>query len=325
MSGPVLDIAAEVRAAESRIRRYIRETPLEQSMALAQRGGGECWVKLENLQHTGSFKVRGALSRMLALERQDLERGVLAASTGNHGAAVAFAARTVGSRATVFVPETASPTKVAAIRRLGAEIHCVGRDGVEAEVAARRESEASGRIYISPYNDAAVVGGQGTIGIELERQLDSIDRLFIAVGGGGLIAGIAGFLKERSPDLEVIGCSPENSSVMRQSVAAGEILPLESLPTLSDGTAGGVEAGAITFAACSRLVDRWIDVSEAQIAAAMRLFMDSHHQMIEGSAAVPMAAYLSLAKPGERARSVVVSCGANIALETLRVVLGEGE
>ncbi len=325
MIGSVLDIPAEVAAAESRIRPYIRETPLEESPALAERSGGECWIKLENLQHTGSFKARGALSKMLTLERDALGRGVLAASTGNHGAAVAFAARTVGTEATIYVPETASPTKVAAIERLGAEIRFVGRDGIEAEVAARRESEASGRIYVSPYNDAAVIGGQGTIGVELERQIESIDRLFVAVGGGGLIAGVAGYLKQRFPELEVIGCSPENSSVMRQSVAAGELLELESLPTLSDGTAGGIEAGAITFEPCARLVDRWIDVSEAEISASMRLFMGAHHQMIEGSAAVPMAAFLSSSVADEGGRSVLISCGANIALETLRVVLGEGE
>jgi threonine dehydratase len=325
MTASPLDIPAEVLAAEERIRPYIRETPLEASPVLVEGRDGECFIKLENLQHTGSFKARGALNKMLTLEPEALEQGVLSASTGNHGAAVAFAARAVGTRATIYVPKIASPTKVAAIERLGAEVRFVGDDGIEAEAAARRESDSSGRAYLSPYNDAAVVGGQGTIGIELERQIESIDRLYVSVGGGGLIAGVAGYLKARAPQLEVIGCSPENSSVMRQSVAAGEILDLESLPTLSDGTAGGVETDSITLQACVDLVDRWVDVSEAEISQAMRLFMNAHHQMIEGSAGVAMAAYLRSSPEGAAGRSVLISCGANIALDTLRAVLEEGE
>lgn len=320
----MFDIAAEVRAAEKRIRPFIRETPLEASAALGEATGKSCWVKLENLQHTGSFKLRGALNKLLTLSTDDLARGVLAASTGNHGAAVAWAARQVGTAATIYVPEIASPTKIEAIRRLGAEIVFLGQDGVEAERAARVDSERSGRTYVSPYNDAVVVGGQGTVGVELLEQLDGLDAVFVAVGGGGLIAGVAGYLKSYRPGLTVIGCSPRHSAVMQASVAAGRLLEMTSEPTLSDGTAGGIEQGAITFEPCRRLVDRWVDVSEAEIAVAMRRFMASHHQLLEGAAGVALAACERVAGRLEAENVAVVICGANVSLETLRQVLEEG-
>jgi len=319
----MFDIAAEVRAAEERIRPFVRQTPLEESAALGEATGCSCWVKLENLQHTGSFKLRGALNKLLTLSRGDLERGVLAASTGNHGAAVAYAARQLGATATIFVPQTASPTKVDAIRRLGAAVTFVGQDGIEAERQARAESEASGRVYVSPYNDPVVIGGQGTVGLEIERQLASLEAVFVAVGGGGLIGGIAGYLEERWPDLVVVGCSPARSAVMHASVEAGRLLDMESGPTLSDGTAGGVEIDAITFEPCRRLVDEWVDVSEEAIAAAMRLFMESHHQLIEGSAGVALAACQEMAGGLGVENVAVVVCGANISLETLQSVLEE--
>jgi threonine dehydratase len=318
-----LDIAALVEEAEERIRPYVRETPLDPSPALAAATGCSCWVKLENLQHTGSFKLRGAISGMLSLDPEQIDRGVIAASTGNHGAAVAFAARKLGARATIYVPETASPSKVEAVRRLGAEILFVGEDGVEAERHARAQSEASGRTYLSPYNDPVVIGGQGTVGLEIGRQLESLDALYVSVGGGGLISGIAGYLKAVRPGLRVVGCSPERSAAMHASVNAGRIVEIESEPTLSDGTAGGLEHGAITLEPCRELVDEWVDVSEEAIAHAMRLFMEAHHQMIEGSAGVAIAGFLERSGYGADENAVVVICGGNISLPTLRAVLGD--
>lgn len=320
----MFDIASEVRAAEERIRPFVRRTPLEPSSALSKATGKSCWVKLENLQHTGSFKLRGALNKLLTLPGPELDRGVLAASTGNHGAAVAWAAREIGAVATIYVPEIASPTKVEAIRRLGAEIVFRGQDGIDAELAARAESEASGRTYVSPYNDPVVVGGQGTVGLELAEQLDGLDAVFVSVGGGGLIAGIGGYLEDRIPGVTVIGCSPERSAVMHASVSAGRLLEMESDPTLSDGTAGGIEQNAITFEPCRRLVDEWVDVSEEEIARAMRMFMASHHQLIEGAAGVALAACQRIAGRLEAETIAVVVCGAKISLGTLRTVLQEG-
>jgi threonine dehydratase len=175
--------------------------------------------------------------------------------------------------------------------------------------------------YISPYNDPQIVGGQGTIGAELVAQLDRIDAVFVSLGGGGLISGIAGYLKQARPGVQVIGCSPENSRVMIESVRAGAILDLPSLPTLSDGTVGGVEAGSITFDLCRQLVDSYVTVSEDEIAASLRDFIGAHHMLIEGSAAVAIAAFVRRAEEFAGKNVVIVLCGANISLETLCKVL----
>ena len=264
MSFDANDVVSEVRAAEKRIRPHIRETYLEHSNRYSGSGGGEVFLKMENLQHTGSFKVRGALNKIQTLATEQLEGGVVTASTGNHGAAVAFALGKLGAKGTVFVPGTASPDKVALVERLGAEVRYYGDDCAEAETHARAFAGDNGLPYISPYNDPQIVGGQGTIGLELDRQLDRIDAVFVSLGGGGLISGIAAYLKSRHPGVKIVGCSPENSQVMIQSVRAGKILDLPSKPTLSDGTAGGVEPGAITFELCRQLVKEYVTVSEAE-------------------------------------------------------------
>jgi threonine dehydratase len=315
------DVAREVELAESRIRPYIRETYLEYSPYYSELSGANVHFKLENLQHTGSFKARGAMSKLRSLAPNELERGVVAASTGNHGAAVAWALGTLGAKGVVFVPENASPDKVKVVGRLGAEVRYHGDDCAVAEARARAYAEENGMVYVSPYNDVQVVGGQGTVAVELQRQLGNFDAVFVSLGGGGLISGIAGYLKSVRPDVHIIGCSPENSKVMIRSVLAGEILDLPSLPTLSDGTAGGVEPGAITFDLCRTLVDEYATVTEDDIAERLREFIRTHHMMIEGSAAVVIA---SLMKTRERfvdRNVVVVLCGANIAAETLRELL----
>lgn len=318
----MIDVAREVLAAEERIRPYVRETPVEESPELSRLTGARVFLKLENLQLTGSFKLRGAINKLLSLSAEDRRRGVVAASSGNHGAAVAHGARLLGCRAIVYVPESASPAKIETIEVLGAEIRRRPGDGVLAEIAARRYADERGLTYLSPYNDPYVVGGQGTIGVELVRQLESIDAIYIALGGGGLISGIAGHLKSSGSPVEVVACSPANSSVMADSVRAGRVLDQESEPTLSDGTAGGVEAGAITFDLCRALVDRYLEVSEAEIGDAMRLVIGRHHTLVEGAAAVPVAALLR-DKDRLAGRTVAaVLCGANVALDTLRAVLG---
>ncbi len=317
----MIDVASEVLAAEQRIRPYVRETPVEDSAELSRAAGGHVFLKLENLQLTGSFKLRGAINKLLSLSEEERRRGVVAASSGNHGAAVAHGARILGSRVVVYVPEDASPAKIEAIETLGAEIRRQPGDAVHAETAARRYADDEGLTYLSPYNDLRVVGGQGTVGVELARQLEWIDAVYVALGGGGLISGIAGYLKSLAPGVEVVACSPANSSVMADSVRAGRILEQESLPTLSDGTAGGVEQDAITFELCRTLVDRYLEVSETETRDAMRLVIGRHHTLIEGAAAVPVAALLKDEKPLAGRHAAVVLCGANVTLETLRAVI----
>ena len=316
-----MNLAHEVRRAAERLRPHLRETPLEPSRALGQATGTHTFLKLENLQPTGSFKVRGALHKILTLSGEERAGGVVAASTGNHGAATAFAMERLGVPGVVFVTENASSAKVQAIERLGAQIVARGNDCLETEAHARRHADEHGMVYLSPYNDLQVVAGQGTAGFEIARQLESVDAVIASVGGGGLISGIAGYLKSVHPNVRVIGASPENSKVMIESVRAGKILDLPSSPTLSDGTAGGVEAGSITFELCRDLVDEFVTIPEEEIAASLREFLQVHHLLIEGAAAVALAAHARVAARFAGRNVVVVICGANIGLDTLRSVL----
>ena len=316
-----MNIAQEVALAESRIRPHIRQTILEHSHYLSQAGDSDVYCKLENLQHTGSFKVRGAMSKILSLKADELARGIVTASTGNHGAGVAFSLSKIGASGLIFAPENASPGKIEAVRRLGAEVRYYGEDAADTEVHARQYAVENQMTYISPYNDPQVIGGQGTIGVELERQLERIDAVFVSLGGGGLISGIAGYLKSVYPRVQIIGCSPQNSQVMIQSVKAGRILDLPSLPTLSDGTAGGIEPGAITFRLCQSLVDDYVSVTEDEIKESLRLFMQTQHMMIEGSAAVAIASYLKMRGRFAGKSIVIVICGANISIEVLKNIL----
>jgi threonine dehydratase len=316
-----MEILTEIVRAEKRIRPYIRETPLDRSLYLSQAGGADVYCKLENLQYTGSFKARGAMNKLLSLSPRELARGVVTASTGNHGAAVARSARVLDAPAIVFAPRNADPSKLQAVERLGAEVRTHGNDCVEAEVHARQYAARRGLTYVPPYNDPQVIGGQGTIGVELARQLDRIDAAFVSLGGGGLISGVAAYLKAVQPGVQIIGCSPENSQVMIQSVRAGRILDLPSLPTLSDGTAGGIEAGSITFDLCRELVDAYVTVTEDEIRENLRSFIATHHVLIEGAAAVAIAAYLKTSDRFTGSHIVILLCGANIGMATLAEVL----
>jgi threonine dehydratase len=315
-----MDVAEEVRSAHKRIATHVRETPVEHSLLLSRRGCN-VYCKLENLQHTGSFKVRGAMNKLLSIRPESRARGVVTASTGNHGLAVAYAMRQTGASGTIFVTEGADPSKIQAIERLGGNISYRGKDCVETEIYAREYATENRMTYIPPYNDPEVIGGQGTIGIELAHQLDQIDVVFVSVGGGGLISGIAGYLKAIHPSLRIVGCSPESSQVMVQSVKEGRIVDMPSLPTLSDGTAGGVEPGSITFELCRTLVDEFITVTEEEITDALRVFIDAHHMLIEGAAAVAIASYRKADTRWAGRNSVIVICGANISRATLKEVL----
>lgn len=310
----------QIAAAEERIRPHVRETPLVHSPALSEAAGADVWLKCENLQVTGSFKVRGATNRLLTLPAEVRGRGVIAASSGNHGVGVAHAGNSLGIPVTVYVPEFVSPAKMAAMKRLGARVEVFGTDGLDSEVEARRVADAGGLCYVSPYNDLSVVAGQGTVGVELRRQLTRIGTVVVAVGGGGLVAGIAAVLKHYDRGVRVIGAQPANSRVMIESVRAGHVVEIPSLPTLSDGTAGGVEADAVTFPLCRDLVDEWVEVPESEIARAMRHSIETEHLLVEGSAAVALAV-VAEKRVAFNGSIVVVLCGANVSAESLRTVL----
>jgi threonine dehydratase len=314
-------VAAEATEAAGRIQALIRPTPLQFSKQFSEQIGAEVWFKLENLQHTGSFKLRGAANCLMTLSSEQRARGCVAASSGNHGAAVAYAMRALDVTGVIFVPEQTSPVKVEAIRRYGGEVRFFGNDGLDTEQHAREYAERESLYYVSPYNDAAVIAGQGTCGIEIAEQLPDIDAVFIAVGGGGLLGGIGSALKASTPDVRIFACQPEASAVMAKSVAAGRILDLPSEKTLSDGTAGGVEPDAITFELCQQLADEFVLVSEAGIATAMREYVEAEKTTIEGAAGVAIAALQQRKDAVQGMQVAVVICGGNISQDTLDTVL----
>ena len=315
------EILNSARGARSRIADRIRLTPLEHSSQISLRHNASVFLKLENLQLTGSFKIRGAMAKLSLLPKDVLERGIVTASSGNHGAAVACAVAQFGGSAIVFVPNNASQIKCDAIKRYGAQVQHHGDDGLFTELHARQFALEQDRMYISPYNDADVIAGQGTIGLEILEALPDVDAVFVTVGGGGLISGIAGVLKALRPEVRVIGCQPSNDAAMMHSIRAGHILEIEPQPTISDGSAGGIEPGSITFELCQTLVDEWIEVSEMEIMIAMRDFIEFQHQLLEGAAGVALAAFAKVADAYKGQRVAIVICGAKIGLDKLQHVL----
>lgn len=314
-------LPANVVLAANRIAPHIRETPLDHSPFFSELTGANVFLKLENLQFTGSFKLRGAFNKLLSLTPEQRAAGCVAASSGNHGAAVAFAMSKLGTKGVIFIPEGTSTTKVEAIKRAGGELRFFGTDGLDTEMHAREYAAENGMCYLSPYNDEDIVAGQGTCGVEIAKQLPQADAIFVAVGGGGLISGVGSFLKSVNPTMAVLACQPAASAVMTESVKAGEILELPSQPTLSDGTAGGIEADAITFDLCRAVTDDYIVVSEDQIAEAMRQFIDAHHMLLEGAAGVALAGLRLRADSYQRKNVVVIICGGNISREMLKEVI----
>ena len=314
-------VLREIEIAKTRVYPHVRKTWLEYSAHFSALTGANVWLKLENLQRTGSFKVRGAFNKLLSLDDSELEKGCVMASSGNHGAASAYAMAKLGIKGLIFVPETTSSSKLGAIQRFGGDVRLYGTESGESEREARRFADKNGMTYISPYNDLAVIGGQGTCGVEIADQLDNIDAVFVSVGGGGLIGGIGSWLKSRDSSIEVVGCLPANSPAMAKALEAGKIVDCEHLPTLSDGTAGSIEENAITFPVCEAVIDNVALVSEADIAAAMREFIDGESMLLEGSAGVALAALRARSKELAGKNVVVVICGANISRETLKSVL----
>jgi len=310
--------------AEKRIRPFIRLTPLSQSSLQAVSSAGRVFLKLENLQETGAFKLRGAANKLLVLPKEHAARGIIAASTGNHAIAVATIGQKLDIPVEILASEHLHPLKRAKIESLRARLRTVGGDALLAEQTARQEAERTGRPYVSPYNDADVIAGQGTVAVELQDQLrghgvDRLDAIFVAVGGGGLIGGIGAHLKEVSPHTQVVGCWPENSPALYECIRAGAVIEVPEKPTLSTSTAGGVEEGTITLELCRRVIDRSVLVSEAEILAAARLVWRSENMLIEGAAAVAVAAFLKTAAEYAGKNVAIVICGGNVdpAVEAL--------
>jgi len=221
----------------------------------------------------------------------------------------------------IFLPENAVSSKVDRISAFDADIEFFGQDCYDTELHARKMAEENGWLYVSPYNDEQIIAGQGTIGREIHQKILHPDNILATVGGGGLISGIAAYMKDQSPETKIIGCQPENSPEMTLSVRAGTYLEIESKPTLSDGSAGGFERDAITFELCKKLVDGFILISEEEIRNAIRLIIKHHSKLVEGAAAVAVAGLLKNPEQFCDQSTVIIVCGANISIEKLREVI----
>ena len=315
------DIQPMVEEAARRIYGLVRETPVVPlAGAPGVAGGSRAFAKLEQLQRTGSFKLRGATNKLMSLDRAGAAAGVVTSSTGNHGIGVAAAAQHLQIDAEVFLAGQVAESKRAKIASYGARLRRAGELPLEAELAARADARHSGRTYVSPYNDPYVVAGQGTVAVELVRQLGQLDAVFVATGGGGLVSGIGSHLRVASPRTEVVACWPERSKVLYESLRAGRIVDVPELPTLSESTAGGVEDGSITFDLCREVVDRAELVSEEEILAAMRW---GHAQgwAMEGAGGVALGAFLKNAARYQGKTVAVVICGGNPS-DAVRALLG---
>jgi len=243
------------------------------------------------------------------------------ASTGNHGAACSLGMSLIGIKGKIVVPEIVHKNKVENIINFGGEVEYFGDDCIRAEERAQEICDETGATYISPYNDPAIVCGQGIMGYEIHEDLSKTDAVFISVGGGGLISGVGGYLKSVNPNVQMIGVSPKNSCVMYESLKAGKQLDLPSLDTLSDGTAGGVEFGSITFDLCKDIIDEFILVSEDEIADGIRIGVEKHHQLIEGAAGTAIAGFMQMKDHLKGKTVVIVMCGGNISSEVLKSIL----
>lgn len=304
-----------IMQAHQALRPQVRVTPLDHSVLLSSHTGCEVYLKCEHLQHTGSFKFRGASNKLRLLSDEQRAQGVITASTGNHGQGVALAGKIAGVKAAIYAPETAAAVKLDTIRALGGEVRLVAGDALNAELAAAAAAAEQHLIYISPYNDLQVIAGQGTCGVEIAEQQADLDAVFVAVGGGGLISGIATALETLSPQTEIVACWPENATSMYSNLEAGHIFEVEEKSTLSDGTAGGVEPDAVTFELCQKLIDRKVLVSEEELKQAMKLIAITDRWMIEGAAGVAVAAMLKLAPEYQGKKVAIVLCGKNIVLD----------
>lgn len=305
----------DIFQAQRSIAPIARKTPLIPAESLAARVGSNVYLKLETLQATGSFKVRGAANKILNLTSAEKERGVVTVSTGNHGRAVAYVAGQAGLRATVCLSERVPRNKVEALERLNAEVVIHGHSQDEAEERARQIQSERGATMIPPFDDPFIIAGQGTIGLELLAELPEIDTVLVPLSGGGLIAGIALALKSANPAIRVIGVSMERAAVMYHSLQAGRPVQLPEEPTLADSLQGGIGLeNQYTFTMVQQSVDEVISLSEEEIAAGMTFAFCEHHLVLEGAGAVGLAALLhhKVSHPGRNV--AVVLSGGNVDL-----------
>jgi threonine dehydratase len=311
----------EIAQAQQRIRANIFRTPLRESFLLSERIGARVFLKLENWQIGGSFKLRGALNRMMEMSDGERARGIVTASAGNHAQGVAYAARMLGiSPATIFVPLTTPRAKLDKLREFPVTVRTVGQTYDDAHKAAEGYRSETGATFIHAYDDPRTVAGQGTIGLEILEDLPNVDAILVPVGGGGMIAGIAIGVKGKSPQTKIIGVQPAASPAMRDSLRDGRCYEdYAAGPTICDGLAGGI--GKICFEVAQELVDDVVIVEEEETKIAIRALAEMQQLMVEGSGAVGVAALLSNKVNLAGKQVAVVISGANIDLDLFKGIL----
>ncbi len=308
----------DIYQADHLIRDTIYRTPLVHSPWLTDIAGCKIFLKLESMQVTGSFKIRGASNKMLSLKKEEKARGVIAVSSGNHGRAVAYVARKFGIPAVVCVSETVPGNKITAIQDLGAQVVIAGKTYDEAAVGALQVQKDRGLTMIHPFDDPYVIAGQGTIGLEIIKERPDIDLVVVPLSGGGLLAGIAIALKSINPEIQTVGVSMDRGAAMVESMKAGKVVEIVEEPSLADALMGGLgPENQYTFDINQNYVDSMILVTEREIAAGMTFALDKEHLVIEGGGAVGIAALLAgkVERLGEN--TAVVISGSNVDMSTL--------
>jgi threonine dehydratase len=309
----------DVRAARERVMGRLYRTPLFHTPTLSRMTNSELRLKCENLQRTGSFKTRGALNAALRLDEAARAKGVVTFSAGNHGQGVAYAAQMLGMKATVYMASTAVPAKVAAIRGYGAEV--VFGEGIDQAVAKMNEAIAAGATYISPFDDRHVIAGQGIVGLEILEDCPDVEEIVIAIGGGGLISGIATTVKTLRPDVRIVGVQPEGAHAVYDGLISGQPVRLASTNTIADGLAAPF-TGVLTQQIIGALVDDVVLVSDDEIRQAMAVILERTKLLAEPAGAAATAALLTgKAGVASGARVVATISGGNVSLDRLKTLL----
>ncbi|OHV81027.1 hydroxyectoine utilization dehydratase EutB [Ensifer sp. LCM 4579] len=314
-----------IEAAARRMSGRVLATPLVSSASLGKLSGVPVGLKLEHHQTTGSFKLRGATNAVLSLSADERARGVVAASTGNHGRALAHAAKAEGSVATICMSRLVPENKVSEIRRLGADVRIVGKSQDEAQEEVERLVADKGLVMVPPFDHPAIVAGQGTLGLEIVEQMPEVAMVLVPVSGGGLAAGVAAAIKARKPATRVIGLTMERGAAMKASVDAGKPVLVEEHPSLADSLGGGIGLdNHVTFRMCRELIDDIVLLTEAEIAAGMRHAYSEEREVVEGAGAVGIAALLAGKIKNIEGPIAVILSGRNVDMGLhLRVMNGE--
>jgi threonine dehydratase len=318
-------LISDVLAARHRLADIAVRTPLESSPRLADESGcAEVRLKLELLQPTGAFKLRGAFNKVALIAAEQPDAWLVTASSGNHGIAVAGAAARHGMRLTVLVPASVSPAKLERLRALESDrcvVEVFGREYDDVEAEARRRHEEGIATFVSPYSDADVIAGQATVAVEVLEDWPDCDAFLVPIGGGGLISGIGLWAKAVRPGMRLVGVQPSASPPMYAYLESGSTKPMPIAPTLADGVAGNIDRDSITWKMCRQLVDDVVLVDEEQIADAMAWALAVHQLVVEGSAALPIAALRAGLGGLTGRRATVVLTGRNVDVATVQAVL----